>query len=174
MLCRYANLAVYAKTNNYGFLETPYQVVKKGKVTSEVIYVSAIDEITHTIAQANANVDTKGKLMDDLISCRHKNEFVLVNSENVTLIDIDSKQISSVAASLIPFLEHDDANRALMGSNMQRQAVPTLRAEKPLVGTGIERVVATDSRVCVTAKHSGVVEAVDASRIVIRVAQKHK
>jgi DNA-directed RNA polymerase subunit beta len=165
-------LAVYAKTNNYGFLETPYQVVKSGKVTDEVIYVSAIDEITHTIAQANASVDTKGKLMDDLISCRHKNEFVLVNSEDVTLIDIDSKQIASVAASLIPFLEHDDANRALMGSNMQRQAVPTLRAEKPLVGTGIERVVATDSRVCVTAKHSGVVEAVDASRIVIRVDSK--
>ena len=165
-------LAVYAKTNNYGFLETPYQVVKSGKVTNEVIYVSAIDEITHTIAQANANVDTKGKLMDDLISCRHKNEFVLVNSEDVTLIDIDSKQIASVAASLIPFLEHDDANRALMGSNMQRQAVPTLRAEKPLVGTGIERVVATDSRVCVTAKHSGVVEVVDASRIVIRVDSK--
>lgn len=165
-------LAVYAKTNNYGFLETPYQVVKSGKVTDEVIYVSAIDEIIHTIAQANASVDTKGKLMDDLISCRHKNEFVLVNSEDVTLIDIDSKQIASVAASLIPFLEHDDANRALMGSNMQRQAVPTLRAEKPLVGTGIERVVATDSRVCVTAKHSGVVEAVDASRIVIRVDSK--
>jgi DNA-directed RNA polymerase subunit beta len=165
-------LAVYAKTNNYGFLETPYQVVKKGKVTKEIIYVSAIDEIAHTIAQANAGVDNKGQLTDDLISCRHKNEFVLVNSEDVTLIDIDSKQISSVAASLIPFLEHDDANRALMGSNMQRQAVPTLRAEKPLVGTGIERVVATDSRVCVTAKHSGVVEAVDASRIVIRVDSK--
>ncbi|VVH64907.1 DNA-directed RNA polymerase beta subunit (EC [uncultured Gammaproteobacteria bacterium] len=165
-------LAVYAKTNNYGFLETPYQVVKNGKVTEEIIYVSAIDEIAHTIAQANTNVDTNGKLMGDLISCRHKNEFVLVNSEDVTLIDIDSKQIASVAASLIPFLEHDDANRALMGSNMQRQAVPTLRAEKPLVGTGIERVVATDSRVCVTAKHSGVVEAVDASRIVIRVDSK--
>jgi len=165
-------LAVYAKTNNYGFLETPYQIVKNGKVTTEVIYVSAIDEIAHTIAQANAGVDAKGKLTDDLISCRHKNEFVLVNSEDVTLIDIDSKQISSVAASLIPFLEHDDANRALMGSNMQRQAVPTLRAEKPLVGTGIERVVATDSRVCVTAKHGGVVEAVDASRIVIRVDSK--
>ncbi|SMN01046.1 DNA-directed RNA polymerase beta subunit [uncultured Candidatus Thioglobus sp.] len=165
-------LAVYAKTNDYGFLETPYQVVKKGKVTKEVIYVSAIDEIAHTIAQANAGVDAKGKLTDDLISCRHKNEFVLVNSEDVTLIDVDSKQISSVAASLIPFLEHDDANRALMGSNMQRQAVPTLRAEKPLVGTGIERVVATDSRVCVTAKHGGVVEAVDASRIVIRVDSK--
>ncbi|KAA0445407.1 MAG: DNA-directed RNA polymerase subunit beta [Candidatus Thioglobus sp.] len=165
-------LAVYAKTNNYGFLETPYQVVKNGKVTNEVIYVSAIDEIAHTIAQANAGVDAKGKLTDSLISCRHKNEFVLANSEDVTLIDIDSKQISSVAASLIPFLEHDDANRALMGSNMQRQAVPTLRAEKPLVGTGIERVVATDSRVCVTAKNGGVVEAVDASRIVIRVDSK--
>jgi len=165
-------LAVYAKTNDYGFLETPYQVVKNGKVTDEIIYVSAIDEISHTIAQANATVDGKGQLTDELISCRHKNEFVLVNSEDVTLIDIDSKQISSVAASLIPFLEHDDANRALMGSNMQRQAVPTLRAEKPLVGTGIERVVATDSRVCVTAKHGGVVEAVDASRIVIRVDSK--
>ncbi len=165
-------LAVYAKTNSYGFLETPYQVVKNGKVTKDVIYVSAIDEITHTIAQANAIVNDKGKLMDDLISCRHKNEFVLVNSSEVTLIDIDSKQIASVAASLIPFLEHDDANRALMGSNMQRQAVPVLKAEKPLVGTGIERVVATDSRVCVTAKHSGVVEAVDASRIVIRVDSK--
>ena len=165
-------LAVYAKTNDYGFLETPYQVVKNGKVTDEIIYVSAIDEINHTIAQANATVSSKGQLIDDLISCRHKNEFVLVNSEDVTLIDIDSKQISSVAASLIPFLEHDDANRALMGSNTQRQAVPTLRAEKPLVGTGIERVVATDSRVCVTAKHGGVVEAVDASRIVIRVDSK--
>ena len=165
-------LAVYAKTNDYGFLETPYQVVKDGKVTDEVVYISAIDEVSHTIAQANAGVDEKGQLIDDLISCRHKNEFVLVDSNEVTLIDIDSKQISSVAASLIPFLEHDDANRALMGSNMQRQAVPTLRAEKPLVGTGIERVVATDSRVCVTAKHAGVVEAVDASRIVIRVDSK--
>ncbi|RUM85455.1 MAG: DNA-directed RNA polymerase subunit beta [Candidatus Thioglobus sp.] len=165
-------LAVYAKTNDYGFLETPYQVVKKGKVTDEVIYVSAIDELEHTIAQAKATVNDKGQLMEELISCRRKNEFVLVNSEDVTLIDIDSKQISSVAASLIPFLEHDDANRALMGSNMQRQAVPVLKAEKPLVGTGIERVVAIDSRVCVTAKHGGVVEAVDASRIVIRVDSK--
>lgn len=162
-------LAVYAKTNNYGFLETPYQVVINSKVTSDIIYVSAIDEITHTIAQANANVDESGKLIDELISCRHKNEFVLVSSNDVTLIDIDSKQIASVAASLIPFLEHDDANRALMGSNMQRQAVPLLKAEKPLVGTGIERVVAIDSRVCLVAKHSGVVEKVDASCIVIRV-----
>ena len=165
-------LAVYAKTNSYGFLETPYQVVKNGQVTQEVVYVSAIDEIDHTIAQANSKVDTKGFLQDDLVSGRHKNEFVLVDKSEVSLIDIDSKQISSVAASLIPFLEHDDANRALMGSNMQRQAVPVLRAEKPLVGTGIERVVAADSRVCVVADHDGVVETVDASRIVIRVDAK--
>jgi DNA-directed RNA polymerase subunit beta len=165
-------LAVYARTNDYGFLETPYQVVKKGLVTKEIVYVSAIDEIDHTIAQANSKVDGKGYLIDDLVSGRNKNEFVLVDKSEVTLIDIDSKQISSVAASLIPFLEHDDANRALMGSNMQRQAVPVLRAEKPLVGTGIERVVATDSRVCVVANHDGVVETVDASRIVIRVDSK--
>ena len=165
-------LAVYAKTNSYGFLETPYQVVKNGQVTQEVVYVSAIDETDHTIAQANSKVDSKGFLQDDLVSGRHKNEFVLVDKSEVTLIDIDSKQISSVAASLIPFLEHDDANRALMGSNMQRQAVPVLRAEKPLVGTGIERVVAADSRVCVVADHDGVVETVDASRIVIRVDAK--
>ena len=165
-------LAVYAKTNEYGFLETPYQVVKNGLVTKEIIYISAIDEMSHTIAQANSAVDSKGYLVDDLVSGRHKNEFVLVDKSEVTLIDIDSKQISSVAASLIPFLEHDDANRALMGSNMQRQAVPVLRAEKPLVGTGIERVVATDSRVCVVANHDGIVETVDASRIVIRVDAK--
>ena len=165
-------LAVYAKTNEYGFLETPYQVVKNGLVTKKVVYISAIDEISHTIAQANSTVDSKGYLVDDLVSGRHKNEFVLVEKSEVTLIDIDSKQIASVAASLIPFLEHDDANRALMGSNMQRQAVPVLRAEKPLVGTGIERVVATDSRVCVIANHDGIVETVDASRIVIRVDAK--
>ena len=165
-------LAVYAKTNEYGFLETPYQVVKSGLVTKEIIYVSAIDEISHTIAQANTAVDAKGRLVDDLVAARRKNEFVLVEKDDITLIDIDSKQITSVAAALIPFLEHDDANRALMGSNMQRQAVPVLRAEKPLVGTGIERVVATDSRVCVTAEHGGVVEAVDSSRIVIRVDAK--
>jgi DNA-directed RNA polymerase subunit beta len=161
-------LAVYAKTNKYGFLETPYQVVKKGKVTGEVTYISAIDEVDHVIAQASAQVDSKGNLTEDLVSCRVRNEFVLTSKEDVTLIDIDSKQISSVAASLIPFLEHDDANRALMGSNMQRQAVPTLRAQKPLVGTGIERVVATDSRVCVVAENAGVVDSVDASRVVVR------
>lgn len=161
-------LAVYAKTNKYGFLETPYQVVKNSKVTDEVIYISAIDEMDHIIAQASAVVDKTGNLTEDLVSCRNKNEFVLTNKEHVTLIDIDSKQISSVAASLIPFLEHDDANRALMGSNMQRQAVPVLRAEKPLVGTGIERVVARDSRVCVVAENDGVVEMVDAARVVVR------
>ena len=165
-------LAVYAKTNDYGFLETPYQVVNNGLVTKEVVYISAIDEVNHTIAQANSAVDSKGYLLDELVSGRHKNEFVLADKSEVTLIDIDSKQISSVAASLIPFLEHDDANRALMGSNMQRQAVPVLRAEKALVGTGIERVVATDSRVCVVADHDGIVETVDASRIVIRVDAK--
>jgi DNA-directed RNA polymerase subunit beta len=165
-------LAVYAKTNKYGFLETPYQVVKNGKVTGEVKYISAIDEIDHIIAQASATLDDKGNLTEDLVSCRAKNEFVLTSKEDVTLIDIDSKQISSVAASLIPFLEHDDANRALMGSNMQRQAVPTLRAQKPLVGTGIERVVATDSRVCVVAENSGVVDIVDASRVVVRSDEK--
>ncbi len=141
-------------------------------VTDEIIYISAIDEINHTIAQANSAVDKNNRLIDELISCRRKNEFVLADKLEVTLIDVDSKQISSVAASLIPFLEHDDANRALMGSNMQRQAVPVLRAEKPLVGTGIERVVASDSRVCVIANHAGVVETVDASRIVIRVDAK--
>jgi DNA-directed RNA polymerase subunit beta len=165
-------LSVYAKTNEYGFLETPYQIVKDGLVTDEIIYISAIDEINHTIAQANSAVDKNNRLIDELISCRRKNEFVLADKLEVTLIDVDSKQISSVAASLIPFLEHDDANRALMGSNMQRQAVPVLRAEKPLVGTGIERVVASDSRVCVIANHAGVVETVDASRIVIRVDAK--
>ena len=165
-------LAVYARTNEYGFLETPYQVVKKGIITDKVLYISAIDEINHTIAQANAIVDKKGKLLEDLVTARHKNEFVLANKEDITLIDIDSKQITSVAASLIPFLEHDDANRALMGSNMQRQAVPILKSEKPLVGTGIERVLATNSRVCVTADNSGVVEAVDSSRIVISVDAK--
>ncbi|SFV59368.1 DNA-directed RNA polymerase beta subunit [hydrothermal vent metagenome] len=165
-------LAVYAKTNEYGFLETPYCEVKKGKVTDKIIYLSAIDEGKHTIAQANAMVDGKGKLTDELVSCRKDNEFVMVEANEVTLIDISSKQIVSVAAALIPFLEHDDANRALMGSNMQRQAVPLLNSEKPLVGTGIEHVVARDSRVCVIAKRSGTVEQVDASRIVIRVDNK--
>lgn len=165
-------LALYARTNNYGFIETPYFKVKNGVVTNEVVFLSAIDEISHVIAQGNVNIDNKGKLLDDLVSCRFNNEFIFSHSNEVTLIDVSSRQITSVAASLIPFLEHDDANRALMGSNMQRQSVPLQKSSKPLVGTGVENVVAQDSRVCVTAKNDGVVEYVDASRIVISVSSK--
>ena len=163
------SLAVYARTNQYGFLETPYRKVMAGQVTGEVEYLSAIEEGQHVIAQANATLDDKGYLMDDLVSCRHRNEFTLSSPERIDYIDVSPKQIVSVAASLIPFLEHDDANRALMGSNMQRQAVPTLRTEKPLVGTGMERAVATDSGVTVVARRGGMVDSVDAGRIVVRV-----
>ncbi|WP_126456459.1 DNA-directed RNA polymerase subunit beta [Sulfuriflexus mobilis] len=163
------SLAVYARTNDYGFLETPYQKVVNGKVTDEIEYLSAIEESGYVIAQANAEVDAKGKLQDEMVSCRHMNEFTLSTPENVNYIDVSPRQIVSVAAALIPFLEHDDANRALMGSNMQRQAVPTLRSEKPLVGTGIERTVAIDSGVTVVADRGGVVDSVDAGRIVVRV-----
>jgi len=163
------SLAVYARTNEYGFLETPYRKVVKGKVSNEIEYLSAIEEGQYIIAQANALVDAKGKLLDDLVTCRHNNEFSLSAPDKIDYIDVSPKQIVSVAAALIPFLEHDDANRALMGSNMQRQAVPTLRAEKPLVGTGIERSVARDSGVTVVARRGGVVDSVDASRIVVRV-----
>ncbi len=163
------SLAVYASTNKYGFLETPYRKVANGLVTDDIEYLSAIEESQYVIAQANAVLDTKGKFQDSLISCRHLNEFMLSAPEEVNYMDVSPKQIVSVAASLIPFLEHDDANRALMGSNMQRQAVPTLRAEKPLVGTGMERVVATDSGVTVVAKRGGRVDSVDAGRIVVRV-----
>ena len=163
------SLAVYAKTNRYGFLETPYRVVKDGKATDEIHYLSAIEEGRFVIAQASAAMDKNGKLTEELVSCRHQNEFALFTPDKVEYMDVSPKQIVSVAAALIPFLEHDDANRALMGSNMQRQAVPTLRAEKPLVGTGIERNVAVDSGVTVVAKRGGTVESVDASRIVVRV-----
>jgi len=163
------SLAVYARTNKYGFLETPYRKVENGKVTDQIDYLSAIEEGRYVIAQANAGLDAKGKLVDDLISCRHQNEFTLQTPDQIEYMDVSPKQIVSVAASLIPFLEHDDANRALMGSNMQRQAVPTLRAEKPLVGTGMERTVAVDSGVTVVAKRGGVIESVDAARIVVRV-----
>jgi len=162
------SLSIYARTNDYGFLETPYRKVKNGKVTDEVEYLSA-NESDYVIAQANAGMDNKGKLTDEMVPCRHKNEFTISNPEDVNYMDVSSRQIVSVAAALIPFLEHDDANRALMGSNMQRQAVPVLNAEKPLVGTGIERTVAIDSGVTVIAKRGGVVDSVDASRIVIRV-----
>ena len=163
------SLAVYAKTNEYGFLETPYRKVVDGKVTDEVVYISAIDEAQYVIAQASAKLDKNGKFVEDLISARHQNEFTLSMSKDINLMDVSPKQIVSVAAALIPFLEHDDANRALMGSNMQRQAVPTLRADKPLVGTGIEKTVAIDSGVTVVADRGGEVVSSDASRIVVRV-----
>jgi DNA-directed RNA polymerase subunit beta len=163
------SLSVYARTNSYGFLETPYRRVVDGRVTNQVDFLSAIEEGDFVIAQASVAVDETGKLVEGLVSCRYKDEFTLANSETVQYMDVSSKQIVSVAASIIPFLEHDDANRALMGSNMQRQAVPVLRAEKPLVGTGMERVVAKDSGVVVVATRGGVIEAVDASRIVVRV-----
>jgi DNA-directed RNA polymerase subunit beta len=163
------SLAVYARTNSYGFLETPYIKVEAGRVTKEINYLSAIEEGNFIIAQANATLDDDGRLTDALVSCRHANEFAMRAPEEVQYMDVSPRQIVSVAASLIPFLEHDDANRALMGSNMQRQAVPTLRVEKPLVGTGMERVVAKDSGVCVVARRGGVIESVDAARIVVRV-----
>jgi DNA-directed RNA polymerase subunit beta len=163
------SLAVYARTNQYGFLETPYRKVVDCVVTDEIEYLSAIEEGKYFIAQASAKVDENGRLVDDLVSCRHKDEFTLASADQINYMDVSSKQIVSVAASLIPFLEHDDANRALMGSNMQRQAVPTLRTEKPLVGTGMERIVARDSGVTVVAKRGGTIEFLDASRIVVRV-----
>lgn len=166
------SLAVYARTNEYGFLETPYRKVVNGKVTDEVIYLSAIEEGDFVIAQANATVDEKRRLTDTLVPVRHKNEFTFSTADRVQFMDVSPKQIVSVAAALIPFLEHDDANRALMGSNMQRQAVPTLKTEKPLVGTGIEHLVAKDSGVTVVAKRGGVVDYVDASRIVVRANDK--
>ena len=166
------SLAIFARTNEYGFLETPYRKVVDRKVTDEAVYLSAIEEGEYVIAQANARVNDKGELADELISCRFRNEFTLSTPENVQFMDVAPSQIVSVAAALIPFLEHDDANRALMGSNMQRQAVPTLRSEKPLVGTGIERKVASDSGVVVVASRGGVVNAVDASRIVVKVSDK--
>jgi len=163
------SLAIYARTNEYGFLETPYRKVIKGKATDEIEYLSAIEESDYVIAQASATTDNKGRLTDSLVSSRHLNEFTLSTPDKVEYMDVSPRQIVSVAAALIPFLEHDDANRALMGSNMQRQAVPTLRADKPLVGTGIERTVATDSGVTVIADRGGLVDSVDASRIVVRV-----
>src|ERR1700704_3803564 len=163
------SLALYARTNRYGFLETPYRKVVSGKITNEIDFLSAIEEGNFVIAQANAQIDKNGKLVDGLVSCRFKNEFTLATADRVQYMDVAPSQIGSVAASLIPFLEHDDANRALMGSNMQRQAVPCLRPEKPLVGTGIERTVAVDSGTAVQALRGGVVDYVDASRIVVRV-----
>ena len=163
------SLASYARTNDYGFIETPYRKVVDGKVSSEIEYLSAINESQFVIAQASASIDEKGNFKDDLVAVRHLNEFTSKNPTDIDYMDVSAQQVVSVAASLIPFLEHDDANRALMGSNMQRQAVPTLRAETPLVGTGIERKVASDSGVCKVALRGGYVESVDAGRIVVRV-----
>jgi DNA-directed RNA polymerase subunit beta len=163
------SLALYAQTNEYGFIETPYRRVADGKVTNEIDYLSAIEESQYVIAQANATLDAKGQFTDELVSCRHKNEFALSTPDRIQYMDIAPSQIVSVAASLIPFLEHDDANRALMGSNMQRQAVPCLRPDKPVVGTGVERTAAVDSGTVVKALRGGTVDYVDASRVVVRV-----
>ena len=163
------SLAAYARTNDYGFLETPYRKIIDGKVTDDIEYMSAINEADFIIAQASASVDKKGFLSEELVSVRYQGEFSLKAPNEIHYMDVSPQQVVSVAAALIPFLEHDDANRALMGSNMQRQAVPTLKAEKPLVGTGFERLVASDSGVCVVARRGGEIESVDASRIVVRV-----
>jgi len=163
-----ASLSTFARVNEFGFIETPYRVVRDGKVTSEIVYLTAMDEEPHVIAQANARLDEEDRFSREVVIARKEGEFAMVRSAEVTLMDVSPNQLVSVAASLIPFLEHDDANRALMGSNMQRQAVPLLRTEPPFVGTGMESVVARDSGAAVAARRGGVVESVDARRIVIR------
>ena len=167
------SLASYSRINQYGFIETPYRLVTKGKVTDGVVYLSAIDEEDYVIAQANADVDDKGKFKDELISCRQNGEFITTDSETIDLMDVSPQQLVSVATSLIPFLENDDANRALMGSNMMRQAVPLIKPKAPLVGTGMEYTVAKDSGSTVLAKRDGIVDQLDANRIVIRVNDKN-
>jgi DNA-directed RNA polymerase subunit beta len=166
------SLASFARTNDFGFLETPYRRIVDGIVTDDIDYLSAIEEGQFAIAQANVLLDDKNALVEDLIPCRHRGETTLMQKDDITYMDVSPQQIVSVAASIIPFLEHDDANRALMGSNMQRQAVPTLRADKPLVGTGMEKTVAVDSGVTVVAKRGGTVDYVDASRIVVKVNEE--
>jgi DNA-directed RNA polymerase subunit beta len=167
------SLATYSRTNSYGFLETPYRVVTKNKVRDEIKWLSAIEESKYTIAQANTALDSRGNIQGDLISCRFNNEFTISSPDKVDLMDVSPRQVVSVAAALIPFLEHDDANRALMGSNMQRQAVPLLIPDKPLVGTGMEKTVAVDSGASVKVKRDGTVDYVDASRIIVNVDEKH-
>jgi len=162
------SLSVYAKVNDFGFLETPYRKVDNGKVTDEIQYVSAIEEGEFVIAQASVKLDKNNKFVEELVPVRYRNEFELMTVDRVDLMDVSPQQVVSIAAALIPFLEHDDANRALMGSNMQRQAVPTLSTEAPLVGTGMERLVAQYSGDCIIAKNSGTVEKVDSGRIVVR------
>ncbi len=167
-----ASLSTYARINEYGFVETPYRIVRNAQVTNEISYFSALEEEGHSIAQANAPIDENNVFINDLVNIRKNGEFMLLPPEEITLMDVSPKQIVSVAAALIPFLENDDANRALMGSNMQRQAVPLLRSESPLVGTGMERIVAHDSGNSVIARHDGIIERVDAGRIVIQVDDK--
>jgi len=164
-----ASLSTYARINEHGFVETPYRIVRDARVTNEVRFFSALEEEGHAIAQANAEVDKDGCFVNDYVSARKSGDFVLVHKDEIELMDVAPMQLVSVAAALIPFLENDDANRALMGSNMQRQAVPLLRADSPLVGTGMERIVAKDSGVSVIARHNGVVDAVDAGRIVVKI-----
>ncbi len=166
------SLATYARVNKYGFIETPYRRVSNGKVGSEVLYMSAMDEGRYTIAQANAEVDEKGTLVEELVSCRINGEFVLMQPDDIEFIDVSPKQLVSVATALIPFLENDDANRALMGSNMMRQAVPLIQTEAPLVGTGMEATVARDSGATIVAKRSGIVDQIDATRIVVSATEE--
>ncbi len=166
------SLATFARVNKYGFIESPYRKVKDNVVTDEVVYLSAMEEMRHHVAQANAEIDDKGRLTGDLITCRFNGDVLLVTPDKVDYIDVSPKQLVSVAAALIPFLENDDANRALMGSNMQRQAVPLLRAEAPLVGTGMEEVVARDSGAAIAARRTGIIDQVDATRIVIRATEE--
>mgnify|MGYP002036174639 CR=1 FL=1 len=166
------SLATYARVNKYGFIESPYREVKNGRVSDDVIYLSAMEEGKYTIAQANAEIDTRGRFTADLVSCRSGGEFIMTRPDQIDYVDVSPKQLVSVAASLIPFLENDDANRALMGSNMQRQGVPLIQSEAPLVGTGIEEVVARDSGVTIVARRSGAVDQVDARRIVIRATEE--
>ncbi|RZL67159.1 MAG: DNA-directed RNA polymerase subunit beta, partial [Rhodococcus sp. (in: high G+C Gram-positive bacteria)] len=162
------SLSTFARVNKYGFIETPYRKIEDGKVTKDVVYLSAMEEQKHTVAQASAETTVDGSFVEELVSAREAGEFVMSPRENVTLMDVSPKQLVSVAASLIPFLENDDANRALMGSNMQRQAVPLVQAEAPFVGTGMEETVARDSGAAIGAKRSGIVDQVDATRIVVR------
>ena len=166
------SLATYARINKYGFIESPYRKVVNKHVTNEVIYLSAMEEAKYTIAQANATIDAKGRITDELVSCRKKLDFMMTTPDQVEFIDVSPKQLVSVAAALVPFLENDDANRALMGSNMQRQAVPLLQPEAPLVGTGLEDVVARDSGSAISARRAGVVDQIDATRIVIRATEE--
>ncbi len=166
------SLATYARVNQYGFIETPYRRVEDGRVTAEVVYLSAMEEGKYTVAQANAPLDENQRFAEDLISSRRGGDYMLARAEDIQLMDVSPKQLVSVAAALIPFLENDDANRALMGSNMQRQAVPLIKAEAPLVGTGMEGTVARDSGVAISARRGGVVDQVDATRIVVRVNEK--